>query len=73
MKTTIKIDHGLLRQAQEVLGTTTIKGTVDASLMAVVQQQKLKKLADALGAIHLELTPHQLRSQRTKRTRHVSG
>ena len=72
MKTTIEIDAALLRQAQKALGTTTIKGTVDASLKAIVRQRQLQVLADALGTIPLELTTEQLRRQRRKRILHAS-
>ncbi|MBM4126989.1 MAG: type II toxin-antitoxin system VapB family antitoxin [Nitrospira sp.] len=73
MKTTIEIDQLLLQQARKTLGTDTIKGTVEASLRSVIQRGQLEKLADALGTIPLDLTPDQLRSQRRKRTSHVSG
>jgi len=72
MKTTIEIDATLLKEAQRALGTTTIKGTVDASLKAIVRQRQLQTLADALGTIPLELTTEQLRRQRRKRALHVS-
>ncbi len=72
MKTTIELDPLLVKKAQKVLGTPTIKGTVDASLKAVVRQQQLHALADALGDIPLELTPKQLHRQRRKRTPRVS-
>jgi Arc/MetJ family transcription regulator len=72
MKTTIEIDQRLLRQAQKTLGTDTIKGTVEASLRTVIQRSQLAKLADALGTIPLDLTPSRLRSQRYKRSSHVS-
>ena len=72
MKTTIEIDQQLLRQAQQTLGTESIKGTVEASLRSVIQRGQLQKLADALGTIPLDLTPDQLRFQRRKRTRRVS-
>ena len=72
MKTTVEIDATLLKEAQEALGTTTIKGTVDASLKAIVRQRQLQALADALGTIPLELTTEQLRRQRRKRALHVS-
>jgi Arc/MetJ family transcription regulator len=71
MKTTIEIDLSLLEEARKALGTTTIKGTVDASLKAVIRQRQLQALADALGTIPLELTPDKLRRQRGKRTAHV--
>ena len=73
MKTTIDLDPALLKQAQKFLGTTTIKGTVDASLKAVIRQQQLQALADALGTIPLDLSPEQLRRERAKRTPHVPG
>ena len=72
MKTTIEIDADLLREAQKALGTTTIRGTVDAGLRAIVRQRQLQALADALGTIPLELTPAGLRRQRRKRAAHVS-
>ncbi|MGH7318653.1 MAG: hypothetical protein ACRELA_03365, partial [Candidatus Rokuibacteriota bacterium] len=65
-------DPALLGQAKKALGTTTIKGTVDASLKAVVRQRQLQALADALGTISLDLTPDQLRRQRGKRSVRVS-
>lgn len=71
MKTTVEIDATLLKEAREALGTTTIKGTVDASLKAIVRQRQLQALADALGTIPLELTTEQLRRQRRKRALHV--
>lgn len=69
LKTTIDIDADLLRAARKVLGTSTIKGTVEASLAAVVRQTRLRALADALGTIDLDLTPERLRAQRAKRGR----
>ena len=72
MKTTIEIDKAVLAQAQNALGTTTIKATVDASLREVVRQKQLRALADALGTIPLELTSDQLRRQRAKRAPHAS-
>jgi Arc/MetJ family transcription regulator len=72
MKTTIEIDKAVLAQAQNALGTTTIKATVDASLREVVRQKQLRALADALGTIPLELTSDQLRRQRAKRATYAS-
>lgn len=72
MKTTIEIDLALLKEAQKALRTTTIKGTVDASLKTVIRQRQLQALADALGTIPLDLTPAQLCRQRAKRRTHAS-
>lgn len=67
MKTTVDIDEVLLKEAQQALGTTSIKGTVDASLRLAIQKHQLQALADALGTIDLDLTPERLRRQRRKR------
>lgn len=72
MRMTIEIDAELLRQAQKALGTTTIRGTVDAAIRAIVRQRQLQALATALGTTPLELTPEQLRRQRRKRTGRVT-
>jgi Arc/MetJ family transcription regulator len=69
--TTVELDDKLLKQARRILGTTSIKETVNASLRAVVNQRKLQDLADSLGTVDLDLTPTALRTQRRKRT-HVS-
>ena len=52
---------------QQGLGTTTIKGTVDASLRLAVRQRQLQALADALGTI-----AERLRRQRRKRPAHAA-
>ena len=69
--TTVDLDDKLLNQARRILGTTSIKDTVNASLKAVVHQRKLQELVDSFGTVRLELTPAALRAQRRKRT-HVS-
>lgn len=72
MKTTIDIDPRLLKEARKALGTTTLKGTVDASLKAVIRRHRLQALADALGTIPLDLRPGQVRRQRAKRVADAS-
>jgi Arc/MetJ family transcription regulator len=72
MKTTIELDKRLLDKAKQALGTDTIKGTVEASLLTVVRQRQLQDLARALGTIPLDLTPERLRAHRRKRTLRVS-
>ena len=68
MKTTLDIDRGLLKKAQQVLQTASIKDTIDASLKSVVRRQQLHALANALGTIPLDITVEQLRRHRVKRT-----
>ena len=70
--TTVELNEKLLEQAQEILGTGSIKETVNASLRAVVRQRQLRELADALGTVKLELTSAALRKQRRKRLTNAS-
>lgn len=45
-RTTMNIDHGLVAEAQQVLGTETATATVHAALAAVIRQFHLDTLAD---------------------------
>ena len=65
--TSVEIDDKLLEEARKILGTGSIKDTVNASLKAVVRQRRLQRLADALGTVKLDLTADALRRQRRKR------
>lgn len=47
-KTTIDVDDDLLAQAQEVLGTTGLKATVDTALSEVVRASRRRELARQL-------------------------
>ena len=65
-RTTIELDVDALEQARELLGTTTIKGTVTEALREVVRMAKLKKAADLvrggglreLNIVHADDLPH---------------
>ena len=72
MKTTVEIDEKLLKEVHKLLGTSTIKDTVNGSMEFVKRQRQLQELADALGTIELDLTPKSLKRQRRRRTRRVS-
>jgi Arc/MetJ family transcription regulator len=72
MKTTVEINEQLLEEVQKLLGTTTIKDTVHASMEFVKRQRQLQDLADNLGKIALDLTPEKLRRHRHKRVGDVS-
>jgi len=68
MKTTLEVDEELLKKAKEILGTQTIRETVEKSLQAVVRQNALHRLADSLGKVDLvDLTVEGLRKQRRAR------
>ncbi len=48
MKTTIDVDRETANEAAEVLGTTTLKDTVNAALLEVVKAERRRKLAQAV-------------------------
>jgi Arc/MetJ family transcription regulator len=68
MKTTLDIDKDLVDEAKSILGTRTLRETVEHSLRAVVRQKALDRLAASAGSIELDLTVPQLRKQRKRRT-----
>jgi Arc/MetJ family transcription regulator len=72
MKTTLDVDQVLIAKAKEILGTRTLKDTVEHSLRTVVRQEALERLAGAAGTVALDLTVQSLRRQRRKRTRRAS-
>ena len=49
-RTTIEVDDVLLRAAQDVLGTTGLKDTVDSALTEVVRAARRRRLADRLAS-----------------------
>ncbi len=68
MKTTLDIDKDLVDEAKNILGTRTLRETVERSLRAVVRQKALDRVAASAGSIDLDLTVAQLRKQRKRRT-----
>ena len=69
MKTTLEVDAELLNRAREVLGSSTIRETVERSLQAVVRQKALHDLADSLGSFDFAVTRQDLKEQRRARPR----
>lgn len=61
MKTSIDIDKGLAREAQAVLGTSTLRETVDAALREIVDVERrleaIRLLADR-DAFDFDQTRH---------------
>jgi Arc/MetJ family transcription regulator len=66
MKTTLEIDEGLLNKAKAILGTPTIRETVEKSLQAVLRQKALNELADLGGKIEM-ISVEDLRKRRRAR------
>ena len=54
--TTVDIDKALLGEAQEVLGTTTARATIDQALTEVVMRRRQSAALDGLAS--LDLDPH---------------
>lgn len=47
-RTTIEVDDALLQQAQEALGTTGLKDTVDEAFREVIRRQLRRRLAERI-------------------------
>ena len=48
-KTSVVVDRDIARQAAAILGTTSLRDTIDASLREVVLAQRRLELVDLLG------------------------
>jgi len=55
MKTSIEIDKKVASEAAEILGTKTLRDTVDSALREVIRARLRYELADALSAGTLTL------------------
>lgn len=55
-RTTVDLDMQAIAQAQAVLGTTTIRETIDRALHEVVRMRALQRAADLVRAGKLKLT-----------------
>lgn len=68
MKTTIDIDRGAANEAADILGTKTLRDTVDAALREVVNAELRRQLAEEILAGTLPVpTPEEVeRSKRPK-------
>lgn len=43
-KTSVEVDHDILQQAAEILGTTTLRSTIDAALREIVHARRRLEL-----------------------------
>lgn len=65
-RTTLDVDDELLRAAQQALGTTGLKDTVDAAMRQAVRRAKLAELARASVAGELyDRDPELVRAARS--------
>lgn len=67
MKTSVEIDEKLLAEVRRILGTETLRETIEKSFEEVVQRKALEQSAQWLGKIDLDLTRESIRKQRRKR------
>ena len=60
MRRTLVIDDKLLEEARELLGTGTIRETVEAALGEVIRKRRVEELRRSLGTFELDLTAEEL-------------
>jgi Arc/MetJ family transcription regulator len=60
MRRTVVIDDKLLEEARRVLGTRSIRETVEAGLREAIRRRRLEELRRSLGKVELDLTPEEL-------------
>lgn len=72
MKTTLEIDKQLLDSARNILGTKSIRETVELGLRSVLRQEALERLANLAGSMDLDLTVPKLRAERKRRVPRAS-
>lgn len=48
-KTSVEVDSDILQQAAEILGTTTLRATIDAALREIVHARRRLELVALLG------------------------
>ena len=60
------IDDALLREAQQALGTRSIRATIERSLSEAVRRRRLQAFADALGSFPMAMTREELLEQRRR-------
>ncbi len=67
MKTSVEIDKKLYQDIKEILGTETLKDTIQKSFEEVLHHKALEDSARLLGKIDLDLNFKALQKQRRKR------
>ena len=60
MRRTVVIDDNLLEEARRILGTKTIRDTVEVGLRETIRRYRLEELRRSLGKIDLDLTSEEL-------------
>ena len=60
MRRTVVIEDTLLEDAQRLLGTRSIRDTIEEALREVIRRNRLEKLRNSLGTVELGLTSEDL-------------
>lgn len=60
MRRTVSVDDELLEEAQRVLGTDSIRATIESSLREAIRRRHLEELRRSLGTMDLDLTSEEL-------------
>lgn len=60
MRRTVVVDDKLLEEARQVLGTKSIRETIETGLREAVRRRRLEELRRSLGRVELDLTPEEL-------------
>ncbi|MCL4459594.1 MAG: type II toxin-antitoxin system VapB family antitoxin [Chloroflexi bacterium] len=60
MRHTVFVNDGLLEEARRVLGTESIRATIEAGLREAIRKRRLEELRWSLGTVDLDLTPEEL-------------
>ncbi len=61
---TVVIDDALLREAQQALGTPSIRATIEHSLRETIRRRRLRESASTLGTFELTLTSEEYLAQK---------
>jgi Arc/MetJ family transcription regulator len=60
MRRTTIIDDELLEEARKILGTRSIRATIEVSLRETIRRRRVEELRLSLGKIDLDLTSEEL-------------
>ena len=64
MRRTIVVDDRLLEEARQVLGTDSIRATVELALREAIRRRRLAEFRSSLGTFELDLTAEKLQRLR---------
>lgn len=67
MRRTVVIDDGLLEEARRLLGTESIRATIEAGLREAIRRRRLEELRRSLGQVDLDLTAEELAKLRDEK------